>query len=348
MNNFSIGKVRWRNAFVLCFLFATGFGFASASKSQLAVAVVRTLCLPSNLNLLTNSKALQQVQGKQTITIHGTITDSAGALSGVTITLRKSQSLSQLKVTSTLSDDKGYYSIQATEGDVLVFSYVGYKEVTVAVGNQTILNVVMIEDATTLKDVTINAGYYTVKDKERTGSIAKITSKDIEKQPVTNVLAAMQGRMAGVNITQTTGTPGGGFEIQIRGQNSLRSNGNSPLYIIDGVPYSSDPIGSGMASAVLPTQPSPLNSINPDQIESIEVLKDADATAIYGSRGANGAETIPARDDQSVADCCVSWAADHMGRDLHLQNQAPTAAGSVSQCQEQFRANISSNLNEVI
>lgn len=139
-----------------------------------------------------------------------------------------------------------------------------------------------------LQEVTVNAGYYTVKEKERTGSIAKITAKDIETQPVTNVLAAMQGRMAGVNITQTTGVPGGGFNIEIRGLNSLRANGNSPLFIIDGMPYSTDPIGTGINSNVLPTQPSPLNSLNPDQIESIEVLKDADATAIYGSRGANG------------------------------------------------------------
>src|SRR5690606_20347394 len=91
------------------------------------------------------------------------------------------------------------------------------------------------------------------------------------------------------NITQTTGVPGGGFDIQIRGQNSLRAEGNAPLYIVDGVPYSSDPIGYNQTSTIFATKnSSPLNSINPETIESIEVLKDADATAIYGSRGANG------------------------------------------------------------
>ncbi|MHC0443600.1 TonB-dependent receptor plug domain-containing protein, partial [Flavobacterium sp. 3-210] len=86
-------------------------------------------------------------------------------------------------------------------------------------------------DTTTLQEVRVNAGYYSVKESDRTGSIARITSKDIENQPVTNVFATMQGRMSGVNITQNTGMPGGGFAIQIRGQNSIRNDGNDPLYI---------------------------------------------------------------------------------------------------------------------
>ncbi|MGV9004425.1 SusC/RagA family TonB-linked outer membrane protein [Flavobacterium sp.] len=221
----------------------------------------------------------------QSVAVHGTVTDAQGVLPGVNVQLKN-------KTVSTLTDGEGKFTIPAEVGDVLVFTYLGYKEVAVAVDSRTNYTVTLEEDATALKEVTVNAGYYTVKDKERTGSIAKLTAAAIEHQPVTNVLAAMQGRMAGVNIVQTTGTPGGGFEIQIRGQNSIRANGNSPLYIIDGVPYASDPIGSGLASAIIPTQPSPLNSINPDQIESIEVLKDADATAIYGSRGANGVVLI--------------------------------------------------------
>lgn len=145
-----------------------------------------------------------------------------------------------------------------------------------------------------LEEVTINAGYYAVKDKERTGSIAKVTAKDIENQPVTNVLSSLQGRMAGVNITQNSGVPGGGFEIQIRGQNSLRTgsftspNGNMPLYVVDGVPIIEIP-SAQISSVTIPNGSiNPLNSINPNDIESIEVLKDADATAIYGSRGSNG------------------------------------------------------------
>jgi len=102
----------------------------------------------------------------------------------------------------------------------------------------------------------------------------------------------MQGRMAGVEIIQDSGTPGGAFAIKIRGINSLRADGNQPLFIIDGVPYSSETIGATATSGTAPSLTSPLNSINPTDIESIEVLKDADATAIYGSRGANGVVLI--------------------------------------------------------
>ncbi|RYD92345.1 MAG: SusC/RagA family TonB-linked outer membrane protein, partial [Sphingobacteriales bacterium] len=101
-----------------------------------------------------------------------------------------------------------------------------------------------------------------------------------------------QGRMAGVNVTQNTGVPGGGFDIEIRGRNSLRPDANAPLYIIDGVPYSAENTGSFQTSTIFNGSTSPLNSINPDAIESIEVLKDADATAIYGSRGSNGVVLI--------------------------------------------------------
>jgi TonB-linked SusC/RagA family outer membrane protein len=220
-------------------------------------------------------------QNQKPTTISGIVTDATGVLSGVTVSVKGT-------ILSTLTDNAGKFALTTTSDAILTFSYVGYKEVTLAVDGRSVLNVTMTEDATTLKEVTVNAGYYTVKDKERTGSIAKITSKDIEKQPVTNVLAAMQGRMAGVDIVQDSGSSGGAFTIKIRGQNSLRVDGNQPLFIIDGVPYSSETIGAISTSGTAPSLTSPLNSINPSDIESIEVLKDADATAIYGSRGANG------------------------------------------------------------
>lgn len=231
------------------------------------------------------------------ILITGTVSDANGVLPGVTITVKRALRQAQgdksfSSSNSVITDEKGQFSIAAAEGDTLVFTYVGYKTVAVAVSEGSVVNVTMIEDATTLQEVTVNAGYYTVKDKARTGSISKITSKDIEKQPVTNVLSTMQGRMAGVSITQTSGVPGAGFDLKIRGQNSLRAEGNSPLYLIDGVPYSSEAVGNSRTTSVMPTLANPLNSINPLDIESIEVLKDADATAIYGSRGANGVVLI--------------------------------------------------------
>src|SRR5690606_19883621 len=218
--------------------------------------------------------------------ITGTVYDAAGPIPDVSITIKG-------KNISTQTDENGYYSIDASTQDVLVFTYPNYETVEITVENQLVINVELFESITQLQEAIINAGYYTVKDKERTGSISKITSKEIENQPVTNVLAAMQGRMAGVDIIQETGVPGGGFNIKIRGQSSLRKDGNSPLYVVDGVPYSSETIGSYLTSSTLfPSLSSPLNSINPDAIESIEVLKDADATAIYGSRGANGVVLI--------------------------------------------------------
>ncbi|MFV5692916.1 SusC/RagA family TonB-linked outer membrane protein [Flavobacterium sp. LT1R49] len=229
---------------------------------------------------------LRQTQSlPQQSQISGTITDGTSPLSGVTIFIKG-------RPKTAVSDYNGKYTLNASPNDILVFTYIGFATVTVPVAGRLVINIRMQEDATALREVKINAGYYSVKESERTGSISKITAKDIEKQPVTNVLAAMQGRMAGVSITQTTGVAGGGFEIQIRGQNSLRPDANRPLYIINGVPYPSDPVGFSAAASVMPTLTSPLNNLNPGDIESIEVLKDADATAIYGSRGANGVVLI--------------------------------------------------------
>ena len=193
----------------------------------------------------------------------------------------------------TQTNSLGLYFLEVTSDSFIVFEYIGFKTQSIRATNK-VLNVTLVSDEDTLEELVINAGYYSVKDKERTGSISKITSKEIGQQPVANPLAAMQGRMAGVNITQSSGTPGGGFDIQIRGRNSLRTEGNAPLYIVDGVPYASQSnADQELSSGIMPLgNVSPLNSINPNDIESMEVLKDADATAIYGSRGSNGVVLI--------------------------------------------------------
>lgn len=218
--------------------------------------------------------------------ITGTVSDARGPLPGASVLVKGT-------TRSAVSDLEGKFSITASPDDILIFSFTGFKNVEIVVGTQRTLNITMQENSTNLEELTINAGYYNVKQKEATGSIARITAKDIETQPVTNVLATMQGRMAGVNVTQTSGVPGGGFNIQIRSRNSLRADGNAPLYIIDGMPYYADGYGSSNSGLILPGSGSnPLNSINPSDIKSIEVLKDADATSIYGSRGANGVVLI--------------------------------------------------------
>src|SRR5690606_7342909 len=193
----------------------------------------------------------------------------------------------------TLTNELGYYTLSIEKEEAIHFEYLGYQTV-VRKASGSVLNVSLKPSDEELDEIIINAGYYNVSDKERTGSISRITAKEISQQPVANPLAAMQGRMAGVNITQNSGVPGGGFDIQIRGRNSLRTEGNAPLYIVDGVPYPSQSVSDQSLSGLLFSKGdvSPLNTINPNDIESIEVLKDADATAIYGSRGSNGVVLI--------------------------------------------------------
>ena len=198
----------------------------------------------------------------------------------------------------TSSDANGRYAIQVSDEAILAFSFISYQTFETEISSRTVIDVVLNEDVAILNEVTVNAGYYNVKEREYTGSIAKVSSEIIEKQPVTNPLGALQGRMSGVYIQQTTGVPGGDFKIQIRGRNSLRDDGNEPLYIVDGVPFSTEKTFSAEGSTAVfnltssSSGASPLAAINPSDIESIEVLKDADATAIYGSRGANGVVLI--------------------------------------------------------
>ncbi|MEP2669073.1 MAG: SusC/RagA family TonB-linked outer membrane protein [Cyclobacteriaceae bacterium] len=217
--------------------------------------------------------------------ITGTITDAGGQpMAGVNIVIKGTTN-------GTTSDANGNYTINVQEGEVLTFSFIGFASVELRVGSQSRMNVVLEEDVQSLGEVIVNAGYWTVPDREQTGNISKLTADEIEKQPVNNPLQAMQGRMAGVYIQQSSGVPGSEYKIQIRGKNSLRPQGNDPLYIVDGVPYNGTPLGSIFSNGIV-SGGSPLNQINPADIHSIEILKDADATAIYGSRGANGVVLI--------------------------------------------------------
>lgn len=228
----------------------------------------------------------------QTKTVTGTVTAEGRPLSGVSVSQENSNA-------TAVTNEKGIYILQITGNNpTLIFRHPDYGEQRRSLGAVSILNINLSLNLKTIEEVVVNAGYYKVKDKERTGSIAKVSAKDIENQPVTNVLAAAQGRMAGVSIIQSSGTPGGGFDIQIRGRNSLRTrtnaeiDGNKPLYIIDGVPIAGG-ITSRYGGGILPSADiNPLNTISPNDIESFEILKDADATAIYGSRGANGVVLI--------------------------------------------------------
>lgn len=218
--------------------------------------------------------------------VTGRVVDGSGTpLAGVTVLLESTDR-------GTMSDVNGTYAIEADPDAVLVFSMVGFKTLSVGVSRRSVVDVVLEEDITVLGEVVLNAGYYTVSERERTGNIATIDAGVLEKQPVGNPLAAMQGHLSGVNIVQNTGVPGGGFDIEVRGRNFINGVSN-PLFIIDGVPFGSQSLGAAdVSGGILAGNVSPLNAIDPSTIESIEVLKDADATAIYGSRGANGVVLI--------------------------------------------------------
>ncbi|RNL87739.1 SusC/RagA family TonB-linked outer membrane protein [Sinomicrobium pectinilyticum] len=227
-------------------------------------------------------------ENQQQFEVSGIITDPEGnPLPGVNIIIKGTNQ-------GTMSDPDGKFTILAQTKDILTFSYVGFKRIEIPVNGPDPIDLQMEEDIMSLEGVEVNAGYWKVKDRERTGNISRLTSEEIAIQPVGNVMAAAIGRMPGVNIQQNTGLPGGNFRIRIRGQNSLRSDANEPLYIIDGVPFSATSLATDLAGEIFRTGAgtSPLNTINPSDIESIEVLKDADATAIYGSRGANGVVLI--------------------------------------------------------
>jgi len=236
-----------------------------------------------------------QVWSQQEYTLIGNVTDTTGiAIPGVHV-----QRLGT--ITGSTTNFEGDYRIKVKAIDSLKFSYLGFKTKIIPVNNQTKINLQLSPNEETLQEVVINAGYYTTTERERTGSIEKITAKEIERQPVGNPLQALQGRMPGVQVVQGSGVRGLATSIQIRGQNSLRNtannNGNLPLYVVDGVPINSSPIRT---SGLLTNTPGldPLNTLNLANVESIEVLKDADATAIYGSRGAHGVVLITTKKGQ--------------------------------------------------
>jgi TonB-linked SusC/RagA family outer membrane protein len=179
-----------------------------------------------------------------------------------------------------------FFLPEAKNTTFLVITYTGYQSKVIRFSGQQEIVIMLSISASPLDQIQVIA-YGTSSKRLSTGNISTINAETIAEQPVSNTLGALEGRVPGLVITQQTGVPGGGFTVQIRGQNSIAS-GNNPFYIIDGVPFTSTPIMTPRLSADITEGGSPFSTLNPYDIESIEVLKDADATAIYGSRGANG------------------------------------------------------------
>ncbi|MBN8824987.1 MULTISPECIES: TonB-dependent receptor [unclassified Spirosoma] len=198
------------------------------------------------------------------MSIKGTVTSETGeTLPGVTIAVKGT-------TIGTTTNESGQYNLSVPDGNVtLVFSSVGYEKQEQSVGNKTVINVVLKADMKALNEVVV-VGYGTQQRKDLTGSVGSVKGKELENLPVRGPLEALQGRIAGVQITNNSGAPGSAPNVRIRGVTSLNA-GNDPLYIVDGVPITGD-----------------ISVVNPNDIQSMEVLKDASATAIYGARGANG------------------------------------------------------------
>lgn len=203
----------------------------------------------------------------QDVQVNGTVSDETGApLPGVTILLKGTTK-------GTTTDLDGNYSISGPASGVLVFSFIGYTPIEETIGNRSRIEVNLVPDVANLEEVVV-VGYGTVKKSQLTGAISSVGNKEIQELPITDARQALQGRASGVDVVQPGSKPGSAPQVRIRGRRSFNAS-NEPLYVVDGIPT----VGG-------------LEDINPQDITSMEVLKDASATAIYGSRGSNGVVLI--------------------------------------------------------
>ncbi|HEV7350333.1 TonB-dependent receptor [Telluribacter sp.] len=238
--------------------------------------VGRKIVLTASSSPATGSNLFQDL-GKRVLApdpmrlVSGTVKDENGAaLPGVSVVLKGTQ-----RGTTTNTD--GQFQLDVPdESSVLIFSFVGYVSQEVAVGNQRTISISLVPESKALNEVVV-VGYGTVKRKDLTGAVAQVDSKDIDAFPVSDVQQALRGRAPGVRVIQTSGQPGSSVQVQVRGGNSFLGN-NNPLYVVDGFPLTGG-----------------IDFLSPSDIASIDILKDASATAIYGARGANGVVIITTR-----------------------------------------------------
>lgn len=228
----------------------------------------------------------------EALDIYGKVVNrSAEPLPGVSVVVKGSQ---QFAITDNLGEFK---ILQVSENAILQISSVGYSPLEVPVDSRQRI-IIELNVAVQKLDETVIIGYGTTSRRTATGSVGKLYADEIASQPVTNPLAALSGRIPGLLVTQSSGIAGSSFKVEIRGRNSI-TQGSSPLFIIDGIPFGGNNASINQLSSAIASSAgqglSAFNSINSLDIESIEVLKDADATAIYGSRGANGVVLITTR-----------------------------------------------------
>jgi len=206
---------------------------------------------------------IQEAQGDDDRKIKGIIYDEQGeTIIGASVLIKGEE-------TGTTSDMDGKFTLEAPQEATLVISYIGYHPQEIKVRKKTTLNIILKEDNQLLDEVVV-VGYGTVKKSDLTGSVSGVSTRQFKNQPVKRVENILQGRTPGVEVTATSGVPGAGMKVRVRGTTSINKS-SDPLYVIDGIISSSG-----------------LDGINPSDIQSMEVLKDASSTAIYGSRGSNG------------------------------------------------------------
>jgi len=234
--------------------------------------VGKTIVVKQKEELKSDNPFNEEKASNMNIEVSGLITDVAtgNPLAGATVKLKGSNK-------ATTTDENGNFTMQVPDaGSVLMISYVGYETIEVAISKAGPLKLTLKQKETTVGEIVI-IGYGSLQKRDLTGSVATLNNKLIRSLPVATIDQKMIGQVAGVQVQQLSGSPGGGTSVKIRGSGSLGA-GNEPLYVVDGMPYS-----AGMNQNL-----NPLIFINPNDIESITILKDASSTAIYGSRGANG------------------------------------------------------------
>lgn len=231
----------------------------------------------------------------QTRTVTGTVTSSedGAGVPGVNVIEKGTNN-------GTVTNPDGSFSVNVSENATLVFSFVGYATQEVVVGTQTTINVTLQADVTALSEVVV-IGYGAVQRRDATGAVASVKAEDFNKGVISSPEQLIQGKMAGVQVTSASGEPGAGVNIRIRGTSSVRA-GNNPLFVVDGIPLTGADVSAGGADLGRGTSSArnPLNFLNPNDIESIDILKDASATAIYGSRGANGVVIITTKSGKGL------------------------------------------------
>lgn len=284
----------------------TAIGYRALTGTLMAMGLF--VCLPQSAWAAQPKPELQE----QTNGVRGRVVDENGEpLIGVTVRAGQGK--------ATVTDLDGNYTINVPKGTKLILSYTGYKDQTINAG----ADAKMVPDVQGLDDVVV-IGYGTAKKRDLTGSISQIGAEKLKDRPYGNALASMAGQLSGVNITTTQGAPGMAPTIKVRGMSSINS-GTTPLYVIDGIPMEDNTdSGSGAnGGSFQKANRNPLNNINPNDIESIEVLKDASSAAIYGSRGANGVVIITTKTGKAgktKVDVNYEFGVSRVNRRLKMMN----------------------------